>query len=416
MKNDSFNVNKLCALPVAIVCLSSVLASCKDEEEGRITIDDTPPQQVTDVKFASGPGEVYLSWTNPDTLSNSSFMYTKVEYLDAKGEKQYHLISKERAVDHVVKDTVRGFATTEARTFSLYTCTVRGKHGEAVEVSVSPNEPAFSEVAQTVHLKPDLGGIVVSWSNPYEVPVNIVLEYHAVADAGKSGKTVVAVKGKGEGSEFVALTYGDNQVLSGEECVVNVSGQDEAGNSSVPIEFKVTPTAVVKLDRTAWTFPGYVDNSSDGTIGYSSQEAGGEGASPKGRVIAMLDGDLNSFWHASWKVKTQYPHWFIVDMGKDVTVSSVEIIRRQGKDGAKCQVGQRFYTCTASGATNPSNSDAWSWEDQGHFAFDATIETPQTFRLSANPVCRYIKVYFGEEDKGTGDQAMVAEFNVYGAE
>lgn len=56
MKNEFFSVNKLHALPIAMVCLSCVLASCKDEAEGRITIDDTPPQQVTNVKYSSGPG------------------------------------------------------------------------------------------------------------------------------------------------------------------------------------------------------------------------------------------------------------------------------------------------------------------------------------------------------------------------
>ena len=416
MKNEFFSVNKLHALPIAMVCLSCVLASCKDEAKGRITIDDTPPQQVTNVKYSSGPGEVYLSWVNPDTLSNPSFMYTKVEYLDEKGVMQYHLISKERAVDNVVEDTIRGFATMDAKTFSLYTCTVRGYHGEAVEVSVSPNAPAFQELVQTVRLTPDLGGIVVSWNNAYNVPVNIVLDYYAVADNSKSGKTIVNVKGKGDGSQFVALSYGDNMVLSGEECVVNVIGQDEAENSSEPVEFNITPKAVVKLDRSEWTFPGYVDNSNDPTIGYSSQETIGEGGgvSPHGRVIAMLDGDLSTFWHASWKTTYKYPHWFIVDMGKDITVSSVEITRRQGNN--KGQIGQHFYTCASADATDPSNPDNWNWTDQGSYSFDINSDAPQTFRLSQNPVCRYIKVYFGEEHKGAGDQAMVSEFNVYGAE
>jgi hypothetical protein len=36
--------------------------------------------------------------------------------------------------------------------------------------------------------------------------------------------------------------------------------------------------------------------------------------------------------------------------------------------------------------------------------------------LQEDVLCRYIKVYFGEEHKGAGDQAMVSEFNVYGAE
>lgn len=54
MKNACFNLNKLYASTIAMVCLSNLLVSCKDEGEGRITIDDTLPAQVTNVKFSSG--------------------------------------------------------------------------------------------------------------------------------------------------------------------------------------------------------------------------------------------------------------------------------------------------------------------------------------------------------------------------
>lgn len=49
MKNACFNLNKLYASTIAMVCLSNLLGSCKDEGEGRITIDDTLPAQVTNV-------------------------------------------------------------------------------------------------------------------------------------------------------------------------------------------------------------------------------------------------------------------------------------------------------------------------------------------------------------------------------
>lgn len=75
-----------------ICCLSFMFSSC-DDEEGRIKVDDSAPAKATNVTATPGPGEVILSWTNPD---NSSFMYTKVEYTDAKGEKQYVLISKRK--------------------------------------------------------------------------------------------------------------------------------------------------------------------------------------------------------------------------------------------------------------------------------------------------------------------------------
>lgn len=402
---------------LAVASCSFIFVSCKNEVDGRITIDDRIPQQVVNVKSESGPGEVTFSWTIPDTVANPSFMYTKIEYLDSKGEKQYRLISKYRAVDNVSTETIRGFADVEEKTFSFYTCTVRGYHGESVDVKVAPGTPAFIELVKTVTLTPDLGGILVNWDNPYDSPVNLVIDYYATADNSKSGRTLVEVEGRGKGSEFVSLVYGNNQIISGEECVVNVIGQDEALNESEPQKFTITPKKAVKLDRTGWSFPGYVNNSNDGTIGYSSQETQGEGADPKGRVMAMLDGDPSTFWHASWKVATDYPHWFIVDLGKDFTISTVELLRRQdSNNGPKCQKGHKIYTCSDANASDKTNPESWTWIDHGSFDFDVNSAAPQSYRLSSNPTARYIKVYFGTEHKGVGNQATMAEFNVYGVE
>jgi hypothetical protein len=172
----------------------------------------------------------------------------------------------------------------------------------------------------------------------------------------------------------------------------------------------------VKISKANWSFPGYNDSSNAGTIGYSSQETIGEGGgkSPAGRVIAMLDDNLETYWHASWKQASNYPHWFIVDMGKNVTISSIELIRRQGD--ARGQKGQIFYTCSDEDAVNKDNPDSWAWTNHGAFTFDPGIDVPQVYRINSNPVARYIKVYFGTEHKGTGAQAMVSEINVYGAE
>lgn len=93
--------------------------------------------------------------------------------------------------------------------------------------------------------------------------------------------------------------------------------------------------------------------------------------------------------------------------------SSVELLRRQGKNGAKCQTGQQFYVCAEENAKDPANPDNWEWEDQGAYSFNASLETPQAYRMKGTPSVRYIKVYFGEKYKGVGDQAMLAEINVY---
>ena len=129
----------------------------------------------------------------------------------------------------------------------------------------------------------------------------------------------------------------------------------------------------------------------------------------------MIDGSLNTYWHASWKTPaTNYPHWFILDMGKEITVASIELTRRQ--NDARGQKGQKIYTCSEAGATDVKNPDSWNWVDHGSFAFDPNINTPQSCGLPTTPKARYIKIYFGTEHKGTGSQAMLADLNVYGAE
>lgn len=415
MKKDllKYPLKKAFFSAVILCSLSLIVSSC-NEEEGRITVNDKAPDKVTNVTTEPGPGEVYLTWTNP---TSESFMYTKVEYTNTKGVKKYKLISKEKADDNgITKTTISGFGNTNAVSFAIFACSVRGNNEGAVEVSASPDTPAFMDVAKTITLAPDLGGINVNWKNKYNTSVYICLNYRSASDSKKADTYKFQVSGNTESKQFVQLSYGDNQFLSGEECIVNVTTEDTDENASDPIEFKITPTAVVKISKANWSFPGYNDSSNAGTIGYSSQESIGEGGgkSPAGRVIAMLDDNLSTYWHASWKQASSYPHWFIVDMGKNVTISSIELTRRQGD--ARGQKGQIFYTCSDEDAANKENPDSWGWTNHGAFAFDPGIDAPQIYRINSNPVARYIKVYFGTEHKGTGAQAMVSEINVYGAE
>ena len=105
-----------------------------------------------------------------------------------KGVKKYKLISKEKANDSgIAQTTISGFGNTNAVSFSLFSCSVRGNNEGAVEVSASPQTPAFVDVAKTITLTPDLGGIYVNWKNIYNTPVYIVLNYYAASDSKKAG-------------------------------------------------------------------------------------------------------------------------------------------------------------------------------------------------------------------------------------
>ncbi len=406
-----------------LLVLFITICSCGDEEEGRVNIKNNAPAKVANVITSSGHGEVYLEWENP---SDPTFMYTKIEYKNSKGELKYQLTPKHRVGDdNMSRDTIRGFANTDEQVFLLYACTLKGANQGAVEVKQSPKSPIFEHIIKTIKLEPDLGGIIVKWENDYPSDAYVFLDYHLKSNPTKNGTLkVTAPKSTKNGSAFVQLTVknGDEtEILEGETCVVKVVVQDQDENSSVEQEFEIIPKKAIKFPKKdeagnlLWLFPGYNGNSNSGTIGYSSQETIGEGASPNGRVIAMIDDNLETFWHASWKQSSAYPHWFILDLGEDKIVTTITLFRRQDNNGAKGQIGQIIYTCSSANATG-ADPESWQWENQGSFSFDANNASGQGYRLLSNPVTRYIKVYFGEEHKGSGSQAMVSEIDVYGVE
>lgn len=393
---------------VSILMLSGAalfLWGC-DDSEGKLDVDYSAPAQVSQIASTSGPGEVYLTWTIP---TSPNFMYSKVTYINSKGEETYKLFSKDRADENgVMHETISGFASTDPVDFNIYACSVKGASLEAVKYTATPGAPAFLIVAQSVDAEPAYGGINVSFNNETAASVVISVKYALKDDDSKSGEVKFTAPGNTSSSSFVALTTGEFEFINGETAVLSISAQDAEGNAADPISKEVRTKKVEPIDRSDWTFPGYQDTN-DATIGYSSQEAGGEGASPNGRVIAMIDGNTNSFWHTAWKTSSAYPHFFIVDMGEEHEVTNVSIRRRTNNNGT--HTGQSFFTCDSSDATG-SDPDKWNWTSQGWASFNRDTDYTQVFGMQYPESTRYIKVYFAESDKG-GNFVMISEFNAY---
>lgn len=383
-----------------------MLSGCGDDAEGRIEIDDSAPSQVTHVNAESTAGAVTLTWQIP---TSSSFMYTKVVYTDADGKEQYQIFSKERAsADGQMSATFKGFIQTDPVTFQLYACSVRGNNAGAVEVTGIPGAPNFSAVLESITVDAAYGGIKVNTPNTFDDAVVVAVEWQPSA-GGKSGSTKYIVSPKSNDGRFVRLDVDSGFLL--EQASVTIHTEDEFGHASANRQFTVTPRTVKKLEQSLMSIPGYNPNSNDATIGYSSQESQGEGAT-NGRAACMLDGNTGTFWHSSWKVATTYPQWFIVDLGKDYQIAQVELTRRIGD--SRGQKGQTIYTCASDKAGDASNPDSWGWDSYGSFSFDNTSDAPQASDLSGRlQAARYIKVYFGTEMKGSGNNTMVSEFNVY---
>ena len=175
--------------------------------------------------------------------------------------------------------------------------------------------------------------------------------------------------------------------------------------NGTPFSFRsvyVPEKASIDTFLTAWTtlpvaYDAKVNKTEWKIAGFSTEEPA-EGA-PNGLVTAAIDDKLNTFWHTQWDGGNPgYPHWFIVDMGKEVTISSIEVFRRQGNDGGQTK-HQFFYS-----------NNGTDWIDFGTFPMDASVNSGQKFRSTTTPTARFIK-YVALE--GSNFYAFLAELNVY---
>lgn len=66
------------------------------------------------------------------------------------------------------------------------------------------------------------------------------------------------------------------------------------------------------------------------TVTPSSEEAGGEGPAPNGRAVAVLDGNVGTFWHSNWSgASPNPPHVLTFDMGRALDIKGFKILQRQ---------------------------------------------------------------------------------------
>jgi hypothetical protein len=195
---------------------------------------------------------------------------------------------------------------------------------------------------------------------------------------------------------------------------VTITAQIASGFSiSMPIEVVPPLAAMTAIPKDLWTVPGYDDNFSGETIGFSSQEAGGEGGSPNGRVIAMFDGNTNTFWHSRWSgTGAVYPHWFIVDLNQDIKLYGIMLQRRQGNNNSA--EGFKVFTANTLPPPFSGNPADVGWTESGTFTFDRNTNNVQNFRFGyPYSMSRYILMYFDTRG-GSGAHVCYAQFGVYG--
>src|SRR3546814_4663848 len=72
---------------------------------------------------------------------------------------------------------VYGFADTSEYTVQLYAVDRAGNRSEVVNVPVTPLEPAYTRVAESIVVKPGFSSFFLDWQNELEQNINVYVNF-----------------------------------------------------------------------------------------------------------------------------------------------------------------------------------------------------------------------------------------------
>lgn len=179
------------------------------------------------------------------------------------------------------------------------------------------------------------------------------------------------------------------------------------GNVSYKLRFIPEVEAIDTFTTASKSIPVYyerpINKSGWKIVGFSSASA-----SPEWPATNAIDGDINTPWHTEHNPTAPFPHYFIVDMGETIDISSFEVYRRMDDSAGAQPTHQLFY---AESLTDPTDSKDAGWKDYGVYSFDNVVDIPQ-FARGANVIkARYFMYYVGSNSRSA--YAYIGEIGSY---
>lgn len=124
-----------------------------------------------------------------------------------------------------------------------------------------------------------------------------------------------------------------------------------------------------------------------------------------GMASALLDGNVNTYWHTDYSVSPVpgYPHWVLIDMKSEQRLVQVAVTNRQA--ATPNRVGMKRFRLEGS-------KDGTTFTNLGEFNFGITNDA-QKFPVSAATGHRYLKLTALESQTGTTPHTFLAEIDVF---
>lgn len=360
----------------AILFLLLSAFACKDDSSEKTA----QVASVSNIRYTAAQGALLFQWDNPQV---DDLAYVEISYTDKAGNVRRTLV-----LEGLSERWIEGLSDNAPYYFRFLVYDKFGNTSEPVEVMASAFESTVNMFSGRVKLGVDFSGINVSWENNFDENFYVELTYTDLN--GNDYQEEVVVAANSTGKQFVKI--GSN--ISGSQSLdVYATIVDKNGNESEQKVLKFYKKEAGKLDRSLWEI-----------ADFSSQENDGLAAN-------MLDGNLETHWHSSWKSsKPDYPHYVVLDLGARKQLEKVGIYQRQSTVMVK---GMAIYGNNVSG--KPADESQWNL----CYEFDLTTsKAEQIFEFPNIVEYRYIKLVCTSPANAGGDVkcAALAEVYLYGAD
>lgn len=332
--------------------------------------------------------EINTFTLNSDTSANISLKpsseltrSTEFKYTNLSGEEIVAVVTKDESA--VVLNLVDIMEPIMYRTY--YVPTEADENGIETSIDEFASEwvtyngtAKLQSILNSLTLESVLGGVNTSWVNTGNHKVK--LDFKKTV----AGSPVISSLTSSESTDSYTITG----MESGQQ-TVEITLEDFYGNALTKV-YNVTVEAAVLLNKSSWSI-----------IDFSSEEDGGEGP-VSGYASAVIDGNVNTFWHSAWKnSQPVYPHYFTIDMGSEKTIASFEIFRRQN-DGGGANIHEFWISSDNVTYTLATTHNAGLLSNNG-----VSVKAPQ------NTKARYVRY---KAVAGPRTYTHLAEINMYGKE
>ncbi|QDW23938.1 DUF4959 domain-containing protein [Pedobacter sp. KBS0701] len=380
---------------LALFCVT--ILGCKEDILAPLEKDSVAPQPISNPVSERMAGAVKVSYNLP---SDADLMYVMAEYTNKYGK-----VISVKASSYTNSLTVDGFADTASYNLNLYAIDKSENKSAPVTIKVKALEPPIFAIRRSLVLVTDFGGINISFANPTEANIAVVVTYK---DSLGNFATKETIYTKSKSGIFSSRGFPSKETIFG------VYIRDRWDNRTDTAKATLTPIFEKELDKSKFkvlTLP------TDAPVGWGL---------PINNLWDKVISAEGNMWHTT---DVGMPLHVTFDLGVTAKISRFTLWQRQGvwiynhgnpkryeiwgsnnpaSDGSYTNWTRLASCVSVKPSAQPLGSN--SNEDVEAAARGEENNVP----LNAAPV-RYIRIRVLETWAGPGGQAAhVSEMTFYG--